>query len=158
MPAGSLGEIDLGYVAGDDFEWAESAAFARGRFYAARTDFALIGTVFRENVMAGVDAARAVGGAGTWLEAAYVWAGENESSPGQPAEEDYLRLSTGADYNFGSGVYVFAEYHYNGAGESDPARGTSRTCLTARLPISTGPCTCLAGTTSSRGCRGRQPR
>jgi len=122
MPAGSLGEIDLGYVAGEDFEWEESAAYARGRFSAARTDIALIGMIFRENVMAGLDATRALGGAGTWCEAAYVWANDDALAAGQPPEEDYLRLSAGADYNFGSGVYVFAEYHYNGAGASDPSR------------------------------------
>jgi hypothetical protein len=33
-----------------------------------------------------------------------------------------VRLSAGADYNFRAGVYAFLEYHFNGAGVSDPNR------------------------------------
>jgi hypothetical protein len=120
VPAGSLGEVDVGYVAGEDFEWKESAAFVRGKFYALKTDVALIGMAFRENALAGVDVTRAIGGAGAWCEAAYVWARafDNRSAVGD--EDDYLRLSAGTDYNFGAGVYTFLEYHYNGAGAADP--------------------------------------
>jgi len=63
VPSGSLGEVDIGYVAGEDFEWKESAAFARGKFYALKTDAALIVMAFRENTLAGLDIARAIGGA-----------------------------------------------------------------------------------------------
>jgi hypothetical protein len=120
VPAGSLGEVDIGYVAGRDLEWEESAAFVRGKFYALKTDVSLIAMAFREHAMAGFDVTRAIGGAGAWCEAAYVWARafDNRSAVGD--EEDYLRLSAGADYNFGAGVYTFLEYHYSGVGATDP--------------------------------------
>jgi hypothetical protein len=120
LPAGSLAEVDVGYVAGEDFDWSESAAYGRCRLYAAGTDISAIAMVFRDNVMAGLDATRALGGAGTWCEAAYVWGGAARSGDREEGDTDYLRLSAGADYNFGAGVYVFAEYHFNGAGESSP--------------------------------------
>jgi hypothetical protein len=114
--------VDLGYVAGKNFEWKESAAFARGKFYTFETDVALIAMVFRENAFAGLDLTRSIGGAGSWLEAAYVWADAfaDGDSAGTGGSKDYLRLSAGADYNFGAGVYLFLEYHFNGAGTPDP--------------------------------------
>lgn len=120
VPAGSLGEVDVGYVAGEDFHWSGSAAYGRCRLYAAGTDISAIGMVFRDNVLAGLDVTRALGGAGTWCEAAYVWGGAARPGGREEGDTDYLRLSAGADYNFGAGVYVFAEYHFNGAGESKP--------------------------------------
>jgi hypothetical protein len=122
VPAGALAELDLGYVAGEDFEWKESAAFARGKFYALETDFSLIAMMFRQNAFAGADVTRSIGGAGGWVEAAYVWAdasGDGDSTVTRESK-DYLRLSAGADYNFGAGVYLFLEYHFNGAGAADP--------------------------------------
>lgn len=120
VPAGSLGEIDAGYVAGEDFEWKQSSAYLRGKFYAAKTDFSLLLIGFRENLLAGFDVTRAVSGAGAWCEAAYVWANALNSDERVDDEKDYLRLSAGADCSFGAGVYTFLEYHYNGAGSNDP--------------------------------------
>lgn len=124
VPAGPLGEVDAGYVAGEDFGWKESAAFARGRFYALSTDVALIAMAFRANALAGIDVTRAIGGAGAWCEAAYVWARAFDNRSADDDHNDYLRLAAGADYQFGAGVYTFLEYHFNGAGVSDPARYT----------------------------------
>jgi hypothetical protein len=120
VPVGALAEVDMGYVAGKDFAWDESAAFARGRFYALETDVVLLVMAFRENALAGLDVTRSIGGAGAWCEAAYAWgrAFDNRSVIGD--EDDYLRLSAGADYNFDAGIYTFLEYHYNGAGVPDP--------------------------------------
>jgi hypothetical protein len=120
IPAGSLGEVDVGYVAGEDFEWKESAAFVRGKFYALKTDVALLAMAFRENALAGFDVTRSIGGAGAWCEASYVWARAFEDLSEVVDENDYLRLSVGADYNFGAGVYTFLVYHFNGAGACDP--------------------------------------
>jgi hypothetical protein len=119
-PAGSLGEVDIGYVAGKDFKMKESAAFARWRVYALRTDAALITMAFRRHAMAGLDFTRSIGGAGSWCEAAYVWANLFGDREADSDEHDYLRLSAGADYNFGAGIYGFLEYHYNGAGAASP--------------------------------------
>jgi hypothetical protein len=120
VPTGPLGEVDVGYVAGQDFRWKESAAFARCRFYTLETDVSLLVMAFRQNALAGFDITRAIGGAGAWCEAAYVWARLFDDRPSDGDEADYLRLSAGADYNFGAGVYTFLEYHFNGAGASDP--------------------------------------
>jgi len=118
IPLGFMGEIDAGYIAGKDFEWERSAFFTRGKFYADETDFAVVFSGFRGNMMVGIDIARSIGGAGTWLEAAYVKPDlfTDEDADG---EGSYFRLSTGMDYSFASGTYFFAEYHYNGAGTTD---------------------------------------
>jgi hypothetical protein len=115
VPTGQLGEVDLGYVAGEDFESDRSAAFARLRLYALETDVSTLLVSFQQNLMAGIDLARAIGGASWWLEAGYVWVHED-------SEDGYLRLSTGADFHFASGVYTFLEYHFNQAGSGDPQR------------------------------------
>jgi hypothetical protein len=120
IPAGLLGEVDVGYVSGEGFKWEESAAFVRGKFYAGETDFALIGMAFRENALAGIDVTRAIGGAGTWCEAAYVWADAFDGRTAESGDMDYLRLSVGADYSVKPGVYMYLEYHFNGAGTNDP--------------------------------------
>jgi len=73
--------------------------------------------VFKENILLGLDLARSIGGAGTWLEAAQTFAdAANDYRP----EENYFRLSMGADYSFTSRLYAFIEYHFNGAGTGNP--------------------------------------
>ncbi|MCK4373122.1 MAG: hypothetical protein KAW61_08235, partial [candidate division Zixibacteria bacterium] len=64
VPLGFMGEIDAGYLFGDDFEFEQSAFFLRGKTYLWRTDLSAMVVGFRENLMVGVDLARAVGGAG----------------------------------------------------------------------------------------------
>lgn len=122
IPAGPLGEFDAGYVAGKDFEWALSAAFLRSQFYADETDWGLLVMAFRENLMAGLDVARNIGGAGVWCETAYVWADVANNRRDGSRQFDYLRLSTGVEYNhnLGNGLYTFVEYHFNNAGAADP--------------------------------------
>jgi hypothetical protein len=74
---------------------------------------------FREHLMIGGDVTRAIGGAGSWLEAAYVFVnalgGERDNT-----SNDYLRLSLGCDYSFPGNIYAYIEYHYNQAGTADP--------------------------------------
>lgn len=113
IPLGFMGEIDAGYVAGDDFDLNNSALFLRSKFYYLRTDISLLLVEFRENLLLGFDFTRALGGAGAWIEGAYTVVDES-------AEENYFRLSTGFDYSLPDGTYLFAEYHYNQAGASDP--------------------------------------
>jgi hypothetical protein len=112
-PTGQLGEFDIGYVFGEDFEYEESAAFISLRSYLLMTDATLMAMMFRENYLLGLDLARSIGGAGAWLETAYVFSEEG-------SDEDYLRLSVGSDYSFTDKLYAYIEYHYNGAGESEP--------------------------------------
>lgn len=110
---GAKGEVDVGVVLGDGLKMGEGAFFARGSFYVRQTDLALMAVVFKENMLWGVDAARALGGAGAWLEAGYALAGALDD---YRSEENYLRLSAGLDYSFGAKSYGFVEYHFNGAG------------------------------------------
>jgi hypothetical protein len=118
VPLGLLSELDLGYVPGDDFEFAQSAQFIRAKFYLWQSDVTLLALGFRENLLLGADFARAVGGAGIWFEGALVLADAlNDRDFGY---DDYLRLSAGADYSLTSTVYGFAEYHFNGAGDAQP--------------------------------------
>jgi len=118
-PLGFMGEIDAGYVFGKDAEWKNSAAFLRVKYYLWQTDFSVLGLAFRENLLLGFDLARSIGGAGFWLETAYVLDNALNDDSNMHAENDYLRLSTGLDYNFGGSTYGFVEYHYNQAGETD---------------------------------------
>jgi len=114
-----MGEIDVGMVFGEDFEGDESAAFLRTRFYLWETDITFLGIAFKENMLGGIDLARAIGGAGFWLEAAYTFADAlNNHTP----EESYFRFTTGLDYHFSQGIYAFVEYHFNSAGRDDPGR------------------------------------
>jgi hypothetical protein len=116
VPFGFMGEFDAGYVAGEDWEWAQSAVFGRLKFYVARTDISVIACRFREHLLLGGDLTRSVGGAGVWLEIAQVQVREREE---RTTDDDYFRASAGADYNFADGLYGFLEYHFNGAGSDD---------------------------------------
>jgi hypothetical protein len=113
LPFGQLGELDAGVVSGDDFEPKESAAFVRLKSYVLRTDASAMTMAFRENLLLGIDLARSIGGAGAWFEAAYVFTEEG-------SDENYLRLSAGADYSLTAKLYGYVEYHFNGAGAGRP--------------------------------------
>lgn len=119
IPLGFMGEFDAGYVAGDDFRLAHSAAFVRTRFYYRQTDFVVMASAFRENLLFGIDFTRAIGGAGFWFESAYVWAGAIDAHH-RLRNDDYFRVSIGVDYSLRNGTYLFAEYHFNQAGASEP--------------------------------------
>jgi hypothetical protein len=125
---GARGEVDVGMVLGDGLKMGEGAFFARGSFYVRQTDWTLMAVVFKENVLLGFDAARSLGGAGTWLEAGYALAGATND---YRSEENYLRLSTGLDYSFGAKSYSFVEYHFNGAGADAAADYLSQLGQTA---------------------------
>ncbi len=120
IPTGFMGEIDAGYVFGDDFEFEKSAFFLRAKLYAMKTDVSLIALGFRENLLVGIDLARSIGGAGFWLEAAQVFS-DALSGDSDPGSRDYFRGSLGFDYSYENNTYVFVEYHFNQAGKDDPA-------------------------------------
>ncbi|MFH1686030.1 MAG: hypothetical protein ABIE70_00740 [bacterium] len=113
-PLGLLGEIDLGYVGGHNWDWDHSAAFLRGGFNHSGADFSGVVAAFRGNLMVGGDITKSIGGAGTWLEVSQTWdeAFDTDDTTGR----DFFRLTIGADYCFSGRLYGFAEYHYNGAG------------------------------------------
>ena len=118
IPIGVLGEFDAGYVFGENLAFEKSAFFLRSQLNAVETDFSISLLGLREHLMTGFDIARGIGGAGFWLEAAYVYAnafdGENREA------ENYLRASIGLDYSFGGVSYGFIEYHFSSAGAGEP--------------------------------------
>jgi hypothetical protein len=118
VPFGVAHEVDLGYVFGEDFRFESSAAFSRLKLYAAQTDIGVLAVLFKENLLLGLDLARAIGQAGGWLEAAYVipdLAGTGE----QLWTNDYVRLSLGLDYNLSGNLYGYLEYHFNSPGAAE---------------------------------------
>jgi hypothetical protein len=134
VPIGMMGEFDMGVIFGNDAKWENGAAFVRTQFPVDKYSIALMVMDFRENLMAGIDVTGSVGQAGFWVEASYVWTdyfGEDEVDENLAMilpyldfdeDEEYFRASVGMDYNISvrNGVYVFLEYHYNGASEGDP--------------------------------------
>jgi hypothetical protein len=119
VPLSALSEFDLGYVFGEDFKFDQSAFFARGKFYLAKTDATFLLAGFRENFLVGVDIARSLGGAGFWLESAYVFA-DLLSNYSIGRENNYFRGTIGLDYSFSGKTYGFFEYHFSGAGAGEP--------------------------------------
>ena len=118
IPIGVLGEFDTGYVFGGNLAFEKSAFFLRSQLNAVETDFSISLLGFREHLMTGFDIARGIGGAGFWLEAAYVYANAFDSE--NPNAENYLRASIGLDYSFGGVAYGFMEYHFSDAGSREP--------------------------------------
>lgn len=119
IPLGPMDELDLGVVAGDGFRSETSAFFVRGKTRVLKTDAAAMAMAFRDNLLLGLDLARSIGGAGAWLEAAYV-VPEALLKDGTTGDKDYFRASAGLDYNFGPKTYGFLEYHFSSAGRMEP--------------------------------------
>ena len=118
IPIGVLGEFDTSYVFGENLAFEKSAFFLRSQLNAVETDFSISVLGFREHLMTGFDMARGIGGAGFWLEAAYVYANVFDNENGE--SKNYLRASIGLDYSFGGVAYGFIEYHFSGAGAQVP--------------------------------------
>ena len=118
IPVGVMGEIDAGYIAGTDFDFNKSAVFLRTQLNAAETDFSILLLEFQRDLLIGFDIARGIGGAGFWLETAYVLTEPFDDA--RDASDSYLRTSVGLDYSFGGETYAFIEYHFNGAGAREP--------------------------------------
>jgi len=117
VPLGAMEELDMGVVAGDRFKPGNSAVYLRGKFRAFDTDMSAMTMAFRNHLLFGLDLARSVGGAGAWLEAAFVVPDALLKSRAE-GEHNYFRASAGLDYNFGPKTYGFVEYHFNSAGRS----------------------------------------
>jgi len=119
IPMGFMGEFDTGIIFGKDFKLNKSAWYLRNKFYIAKTDISLLLVDFQENLLAGIDLARSIGGAGGWCEAACVIAnGFQRLRNDQPT--NYVRATIGADYNFSGKTYGFIEYHFSSAGAAKP--------------------------------------
>jgi hypothetical protein len=119
VPFAGMSEIDAGYVAGQGFRFDQSAVFARTRLYVLKTDCTISGMIFRNNLLVGLDLARAVGQASAWLEGAWVVPDLIEM-PEDPLRPSYAGVSAGVDYNFKGGLYGYLEYYFNSAVVNDP--------------------------------------
>lgn len=119
VPLGMMDELDMGFVAGKNFNSDQNAFFLRGKIYKFKADISALLIAFRKHLLVGLDLARALGGAGFWLETAYVIPDYFRESKGQK-EKNYFRASVGLDYNLSSKTYGFVEYHFNSAGENQP--------------------------------------
>ncbi|MGM0431786.1 MAG: hypothetical protein ACQEQU_03655 [Spirochaetota bacterium] len=124
IPFGMMGEIDSGYVFGKDFRYAESAAFARLRTYIQQTDLTVLLMDVQEHLLVGFDAARSIGGASTWIEAAYLLPNmfdsqifDNIAGGTLDFSRQQVAFTIGMDYTFSPKLYGFAEYHFNSAGK-----------------------------------------
>ena len=117
IPVGVMGEVDTGYIFGNEFNFDKSAVFLRTQLNAAETDFSILLLEFQRDLLVGLDIARGIMGAGFWLETAYVLMMPFDEPD---ASENYLRTSIGLDYSFGGETYAFIEYHFNGAGAKSP--------------------------------------
>ena len=118
IPIGVMGEVDTGYIFGNKFKFDKSAVFLRTQLNAAETDFSILLLEFQRDLLVGFDIARGIGGAGFWLETAYVFT--EPFNGNADTLNNYLRTSIGFDYSFGGETYVFIEYHFNGAGTQNP--------------------------------------
>jgi hypothetical protein len=121
LPIAGMNEIDAGYIAGKNLRFDRSAVFGRAKLYFLQTDLSILAMLFKENLLAGFDLARAIGNAGAWLETAYVVPDIIDPSTDSWAL-DYLSLSLGLDYNLSSDLYGYLEYHYNSAGNNRPRK------------------------------------
>ena len=119
FPIKSLNEIDIGYVFGDEFHYKNSAFFLRTKIYVLETDIAFPFIGFRGNLLSGIDIARSLGGAGIWCEAAHVFTDVLDNETEHSNDNDYFRLSLGADYNFSEKFYGYIEYHFNSIGSNN---------------------------------------
>jgi len=119
FPLGMMDELDVGFVAGKNFNSDKNAFFLRGKIYKLKTDISALLIAFRKHLLLGIDMARALGGAGFWLEAAYVIPDFFRKEKAKN-DKNYLRTSAGLDYNLTSKTYGFIEYHFNSAGSNEP--------------------------------------
>lgn len=120
FPLGMMDELDVGFVAGKNFNFDKNALWLRGKIYRFKTDISALLISFRKHLLAGLDVARSLGGAGFWLEAAYVVTDFFRQTKAKN-NKNYLRASVGLDYNLTSKTYGFIEYHFNSAGSNEAA-------------------------------------
>ena len=88
IPVGVMGEVDTGYIFGNNFNFGKSAVFLRSQLNAAETDFSVLLLEFQKNLLVGLDITRGIGGAGSWLEMAYVFAKPFDDQPN--VSDNYL--------------------------------------------------------------------
>ncbi len=118
---GALSLVDVGVVFGDKLKKSKSAAFTRLKVNLFETDISAMLMDFQENLLTGLDLARSIGKASAWWESAIVFPKYFKINERYNTKK-YFRSTLGMDYKLTNEVYSYVEYHFNGAGESDPKR------------------------------------
>jgi len=110
---GDFAVLDTGLIIGEDGKQENSAAFLRGKNSINGNDIEAMFIKLDESWLLGGGIERALGDFGFWFETAYMQMNNQTIS-------DYWRSSIGSDYALNESVILMLEYHYNGAGSSDP--------------------------------------
>jgi len=110
---GDFAILDTGVIVGEDGKEENSAAFIRGKNSINGNDIEAMFIKLDESWLLGGGIERALGDFGFWFETAYMQMNNN-------ATNDYWRSSIGSDYALNESVILMLEYHYNGAGSSNP--------------------------------------
>ena len=107
-PISGLSTVEVGIVAGEDFEKEKSAYYIRPKLYIDQFDINATFMEFKERKMIGIDLQHPIKDAGFWVEAAYVDSANDRL-------KNFVRITTGTDYKFQNSLYLSLEYHYNGS-------------------------------------------
>ncbi len=109
---GRLAEIGALWAPGRDFEGNTSLAHAR--FPLGLAEATLVAGLVRERLVLGGSLAGEAGGMGLRTEARVLEA--RRTLAGAEERTAHAAVTGGFDYRFGTGIYLSAEYLYNGAG------------------------------------------
>ena len=105
--------LDTGLIIGEDGKQENSAAFLRGKNSINGNDIEAMFIKLDESWLLGGGIERALGYFGFWFETAYMKMNNQTLT-------DYWRSSIGSDYALNESIILMLEYHYNGAGSSNP--------------------------------------
>ena len=105
---GKFSGINFIYGAGENFRFNESALLMRAFTTIVDFDLAIMAGRFREDGVVGADFSGEIGpGIGIRGELSYFAA---------EGDDDFFQVVAGSEYRFENGLYVSAEYYYNGFG------------------------------------------
>lgn len=110
---GDFATLDTGLIIGEDAKRENSAVFLRGKNSLEGNDIEGMFIKLDNAWLLGGGLERALGDFGFWFETAYMHLDEN-------ASDSYWRSSIGSDYAISENIILMLEYHYNGAGSSNP--------------------------------------
>lgn len=110
---GDFATLDTGLIIGEDAKKENSAAFLRGKNSIEGNDIEGMFIKLDDAWLLGGGIERALGDFGFWFETAYMHLDESSS-------DSYWRSSIGSDYAISDNIIMMLEYHYNGAGSSNP--------------------------------------
>ena len=123
---GDFAIIEAGLIIGEDAKKQNSALFLRGKNSISGNDIELMAIALDDAWLIGGGLERAIGDFGFWFETAYMNWHEQVSDDNyankdvDPYTHNYWRTSVGSDYAINENIILMLEYHYNGAGSSNP--------------------------------------